>query len=61
MKRIFLYLFIYSFILSILAKKIDFLLQTNPIEGIMALALWVCTSSGIVHIIHYWPKNQSIK
>jgi len=52
-----LYLFIYTLTFTIAAQPVDKLMTISPGYALLLLTLWVAVSSGIVHIIHFWPTK----
>lgn len=52
-----LYLFIYMLTFTIVAQPVDKLMTISPGYALLLLTLWVAVSSGIVHIIHFWPTK----
>ncbi len=57
MRSSLLYLFIYTLTFTIVAQPVDKLMAISPGYALLLLALWVTVSSGIVHIIHFWPTT----
>lgn len=57
MRNSLLYLFIYTLTLLFFANPIDQLMTISPGYALLFLAGWVAVSSGIVHIIHFWPTK----
>lgn len=57
MRSSLLYLFIYTLTLTFIAKPVDMLMMISPWHALLLLAVWVSVSSGIVHIIHFWPTK----
>lgn len=57
MRSSLLYFFIYTLTLILFAKPVDQLMTISPGYALLLLTLWVAISSGIVHIIHFWPTK----
>lgn len=59
MRSSMLYFCIYVFTLMFFAKPVDMLMTVSPWYAFLLLALWVAISSGIVHVIHFWPSRSN--